>query len=89
MEEAVRRNHNIIVEDRKKLTVAGVRQVLSFDEETVMLETELGKLAVKGTGLHITSFNTETSELVGEGRLHALIYTANEKNGGFLSNLFR
>lgn len=89
MEETVRRNHNIIVEDRKKLTVAGVKQVLSFDEETVMLETELGRLAVKGANLRITSFNTETGELVGEGRLHALIYTANEKSGGFFSNLFR
>ena len=58
MEENVRLNHNIIVEDRKKMTLTGVKDVLSFDEETVVLDTSLGRLTVKGSGLHIVNFDT-------------------------------
>ena len=50
MEENVRLNHNIIVEDRKKMTLTGVKDVLSFDEETVVLDTSLGRLTIKGSG---------------------------------------
>ena len=53
MEEVIRSNHNIIIEDRKKLTLSGVKDVISFDDETLLLETALGRLTVKGAGLHI------------------------------------
>ncbi len=89
MEEALRVNHNIIIENRKKFTVSGVKDVISFDEETVMLETAQGKLAIKGDGLHILNFNTESGDLAGEGRIHAFIYTTEEKGGGFFSRVFR
>lgn len=89
LEEAVRQNHNVIIEDRRKFTLTGIKDVLSFDEETVMLETALGRLAIKGSGLHILNFNTETGDLSGEGRVHAFIYTAEEKSGGLLSRIFR
>lgn len=42
MEEVIRSNHNIIIEDRKKLTLSGVKDVISFDDETLLLETALG-----------------------------------------------
>ena len=89
MEENVRLNHNIIVEDRKKMTLTGVKDVLSFDEETVVLDTSLGRLTVKGSGLHIVNFDTKSGDLSAEGRLYALVYTTEEKNGGFFSRVFR
>ena len=89
MEEIIRENHNVIVEDRKKLTLTGIKDVVSFDEETVVLETSLGRLVIKGNGLHILSFVTDTGDLIGEGRIHAMIYTAEEKNEGFFARLFR
>ena len=89
MEENIRINHNIIVEDRKKMTLTGVKDVLSFDEETVVLDTSLGRLTVKGSGLHIVNFDTKSGDLSAEGRLYALVYTTDEKNGGFFSRVFR
>ena len=56
MEEVIRSNHNIIIEDRKKLTLSGVKDVISFDDETLLLETALGRLTVKGAGLHIVNY---------------------------------
>lgn len=89
MEENIRLNHSLILEDRKKLTLTGIKNVITFDEETIMLDSSFGKLAIKGSGLHILNFNTETGDLTSEGRIHALIYTAEEKSGGLFSKLLR
>lgn len=89
MDQKLHINHNAIIEDRKKFTLTGVKDVLTFDEETVMLETALGRLAIKGSSLHILNFNNESGDLSGEGKVHALIYTSDEKSGGFFSKLLR
>ena len=39
---------NVILENRSKLSISGVLDVLSFDDQIVILETELGLLTVKG-----------------------------------------
>ena len=89
MEEVIRSNHNIIIEDRKKLTLSGVKDVVSFDDETLLLETVLGRLTVKGAGLHIVNFDTASGDLFAEGKIYAAVYTSDEKNGGFFSRVFR
>lgn len=89
LEETVRKSQNIIVEDRKKMTFTGVKDVLSFDEETMILNTVLGKMTVKGAGLHILNFDNSSGELTADGKLYALAYTAEEKSGGFFSRLLR
>ena len=44
---------NIVLENREKLSISGVLDVLSFDDQIVILETELGLLTVKGENLRI------------------------------------
>lgn len=89
MDEVIRSNHNIIIEDRKKLTLSGVKDVISFDDETLLLETVLGRLTVKGVGIHIVNFDTASGDLFAEGKIYAAVYTSDEKNGGFFSRVFR
>ena len=89
MEEVIRKNSNIILESRKKLTLTGVKDVVSFDDETLILKTELGNLTVKGEKLHIGIFNTETGYLSADGVFIAMVYTTDEKQGGFFSKVFR
>lgn len=88
-DEVIRSNQNIIIEDRKKLTLSGVKDVISFDDETLLLETVLGRLTVKGAGLHIVNFDTASGDLFAEGKIYAAVYTSDEKNGGFFSRVFR
>lgn len=89
MDEVIRSNQNIIIEDRKKLTLSGVKDVISFDDETLLLETVLGRLTVKGAGLHIVNFDTASGDLFAEGKIYAAVYTSEERNGGFFSRVFR
>lgn len=81
---------NVIIENRKKLNISGVKDVSSFDDETIMLDTALGKMAIKGEGLHIESFNNVTGDMCATGKVYAVVYMSDTKtSGGFLSRLFR
>lgn len=89
MEENLKLNSNIIIENRKKLNLSGVKDVLGFDEETIALDTVLGKVTIKGSKLHIQNFNTEKGDLTAEGKINAIVYISDQNNKGFISKLFR
>ena len=82
--------HNVILENRKKLSVSVVDDVDSFDEGQVMLLTQMGQLNVRGRDLHINKLNVDSGELVIEGDIMAFFYTDESgKKGGVLSKLFK
>ena len=78
---------NIILENRNKLSISGVNDVLSFDDQIVILETDLGMLTVKGDDLRINKLSIDTSEVVVEGNIYNLRYSekqAHKSTGGSL-----
>lgn len=82
--------HNIVLEDRRLLTVSGVSDVDSFDEETVTIFTELGELTVRGSNLHINRLSIDSGELSVEGDIRSVAYSDEApKSGGFLGKVFR
>ena len=82
--------HNCILEDRRALSVSGVNDVGSFDEETITASTEYGELTVRGEKLHITKLSLEIGELCIEGKISSLSYAdVPDKSGSFLSRVFR
>jgi sporulation protein YabP len=86
------RTQNIILKDRRRLMISGVRHVESFNEDCIVLDTELGILVVRGVGMHINKLNVETSELDVEGEIGSCEYLdsgAPQRKGGFFSGLFR
>ena len=80
---------NVIIESRRRIHISGVKDVLSFDDETVALDSCLGRITVKGEELRITGFNTESGDLTAEGRIHAAVYLGDRSTGGFISRLFK
>ena len=82
--------HNCILEDRKTLSVSGVNDVGSFDEQTIVAATDYGELTVRGEKLHITKLSLEIGELCIEGKISSLQYAdVIEKSVSFLSRVFR
>ncbi len=82
--------HNIIMEDRKKLSISGVTDIDSFDEQTIIAITDLGELTIRGWNLHITRLNLEQSELMVDGDISSLTYTdVRPKAQGFFSKVLR
>ncbi len=83
---------NLILENRGKLSISGVLDVLSFDDQVIMVETELGLLTIKGEGLRITKLSIDTSEVIVEGNISYLAYSNKEVEKGknsFISKIFK
>ena len=70
---------NIILENREKLTISGVLDVLSFDDQIVILETELGLLTVKGDNLRINKLSLDTADVIVEGEIFNLGYSEKDE----------
>ena len=77
--------HHLILEDRERLSVSGVEEVESFDENTILLTTAQGGLEIQGEGLHIEKLSLDGGDLKVEGRVNALIY---ESDSGHRGGLF-
>ncbi len=80
--------HHLTLEDREKLTVSGVEEVESFDENTIVMETAQGELIVRGEDLHIEKLSLDGGDLKVEGLVESLTYEApRRERGGFFSRL--
>ena len=84
--------HTLTFTDRRCGTVTGVRDIHSFNETEILLETENGKLAVKGEALHVKRLNLEKGEADIEGKIKSLVYlsqNADKKEESLLKRMFR
>lgn len=83
--------HILHLEEREKARIGGVLEVLSFDEEGVMMETICGLLLLKGNGLHMGKLDLETGDVTVDGSIDSITYSDgsfSEKHS-FLGKLFR
>ena len=78
--------HSLTLKDRKILTMSGVTEVVSFDENSVVLHTELGTLSIHGRELQLKNLTLDGGQVAVEGHVAALIYEE-PRQGGFLRRL--
>ena len=90
-DKTVKQNQNIILENRKNLSISGITDVDSFDEKEISLYTQLGELTIQGRELHIDSMSVETGDMTITGDIWAMIYGDRDKKGPLsaLGRLFR
>lgn len=80
--------HKLSLEERKRLTVSGVAEVVSFEENAVVLHTSRGTLFVRGQDLHLKTLSLDGGQVAVDGMVTALIYEEPKRSGGFFSRLF-
>ena len=83
---------NLILENRGKLSVSGVIDVLSFDDLVIIMETELGLLTIKGDNLKINKLSIDTSEVILEGEINTLSYSDKDfekSKSSLISKIFK
>ena len=78
--------HKLSLDQRKNLTMTGVTEVVSFDENTVVLHTSLGSLIVQGQQLQLKTLTLEGGNVAVEGEINALTYEQ-IRQGGWLGRL--
>ncbi|OWZ82694.1 sporulation protein YabP [Natranaerobius trueperi] len=86
--------HQLIVTDREYIEITGVLHVDSFDDEEIVLETELGLLALRGEKLDIKELNLDEKLLTVEGVILEAAYSEEvgetyKGRKGIFSKIFR
>ena len=85
--------HKVVLYNRGRANITGVVDVISFDENQVILDTDQGMLTVKGKNLHISRLTIEKGEVDIDGTVDSLVYSSNEslrKSGeSVFSRLFK
>ena len=71
--------HKVLIEERGRVAIDGVTEVISFDEESIVCETNMGTIIVKGEGLHVEKLNLDQGELDITGAVDSLEYGEEER----------
>jgi sporulation protein YabP len=87
-EERMALPHKLTLNERKTLTMTGVTEVVSFEEDAVILRTALGTLIVQGRELQLKTLSLEGGQVDVTGTVSALIYEEPKRSGGVMRRLF-
>ena len=79
--------HKLTLNERSHLTMTGVTEVVTFDENAVILKTGLGTLVVQGRELQLKTLSPEGGQVVIAGKITSLVYEE-PRPVGFFKGLF-
>jgi sporulation protein YabP len=68
--------HGVVMNERADMEVRGVKNVTAFDEEMIILDTNMGPLSIRGDGLHIVTLTLNEGRVAVRGHIDALEYHA-------------
>ena len=83
------KSHSFSLKDRKSLEMKGVLEVVSFNENKVILQTTQGNLFVKGSELNIINLNLDDGSIKVEGYVTSLEYSEKTQKTGIFNRLFK
>lgn len=88
-----KRAHKIALSNRRTCNLTGVIDVLSFDVNEIILETDQGMLMIKGSELHVNRLTLDKGEVDIEGKVDSFTYSEQAGIGGkgesLLTRLFK
>lgn len=83
---------NITLENRKKMILTGVEEVISFDDEKILLNTKLGALTIKGQNLKMNKLDVQNGDVMINGEIYYIVYSGKEikkEKEGIFAKLFK
>ena len=83
---------NLMLENRKKLTINGVIEVINFNEDQILLNTDVGTMIIKGQELRMNKLDVQNGDVLITGKVDSFVYTSDKskaKKDSILSRLFR
>ncbi len=88
MAEPMQLPHKLTLNERSSLTMTGVTEVVSFDENTVILHTSLGSMVIQGKDLQLKNLSQDGGQVAVQGTINAISYEELRQSGGWLHRLF-
>ena len=88
-----RKPHKLLLTNRRTCNISGVNDVLSFDVNEILLETDQGMLMIKGNEMHVSRLSLDKGEVDVDGRIDSFTYSENAgygtKGESLLARLFK
>ena len=75
----IKREHDIKLFGRKEMSISGVREVVSFDEEIVRLMSVEGEIYVEGENIKIGVLDTDKGVVTLTGKINGFYYVNEDK----------
>ncbi len=85
-------NHELKLSDRSRIVLTGIKKIVNFDSQEFLMETTLGVLELKGTGLELIRLDTQDGNVKIKGKIISMQYLDNkekQKEESFLAKLFK
>lgn len=91
METNIKKEHSLNLLNRQKLDLTGVVDVISFNEDNVILNTKLGTLNIKGKNMRVNKLNVDNGDMTIAGEILSLVYLTKEASNkeSVLKKLFK
>jgi sporulation protein YabP len=81
-ERIIGKGHRLVMEERERVSLSGVRKVQSFEEKEIVLDTDMGMLSIKGEKLGIKQLDLQQGLVDIEGRVEIMAYARQGGKGG-------
>ncbi|MHC6181424.1 sporulation protein YabP [Clostridium sp. JNZ X4-2] len=66
------------LENRRRLVLTGIIEVINFNEDQIVLNTNLGTLNIKGKDLKMNKLDVQNGDVIIIGTVNSCVYINNE-----------
>ena len=84
--------HKISLNERKSITITGIKKIISFDKEEFLLDSIMGVINIKGQNLEMIKLDTHEGNVSIKGKINGIIYSDDKmknKDNSLISKLFK
>ncbi len=84
-------NQNIILKDRKKLEITGIKKIETLNSEEFLIDTKLGLLYIRGNDLEMQQLDIDKGHIwiIGEVNIIEYVEQTKKEKQGFFSKVFK
>lgn len=84
--------HELKISNRREIFLSGIKKITSFDNEEFLMESNMGVILLKGSGLEILKLDTHDGNVKIKGKINSFTYLDGESKQNkesFFTKLFK
>ena len=92
IDSSISLGHNITINERKNITLTGIKKLNSFDDSEFFVDSVMGAILIKGEELELINLDTYTGKLSIKGKIDSVNYLDNNrkiKGENIVARLFK
>lgn len=92
-QNVITKSHKLSIDNRKRTSLTGIKDVVAFDVNQVLLESNMGMILIKGADLKVTRLSLEKGEVDVDGHVDSVTYSEvkayGDKGKSFIKRMFK